>query len=179
LAVSVRRLIPLLTVAVLIGLASCGNDDDHKGPVDLSGVLPSDPTVAALEGDWAGELKQSGVAPFEVAVRFTPGATTRVAYTGIECGGTWSATGTLDSLPPFYLFDERIDQGEGGECKGTGNVSLHPRERCTKPEGERCGSYQHLDYEFRGGGVVSKGVLTRVSETDLERVFDEAGVDTP
>jgi hypothetical protein len=178
LAVSGRRLILILCL-LAVPVAGCGDDDPDKPPVDVSGLLRSDPIVAELEGDWAGELKQAGVPPFEVAVSFTPGAPTRVAYTGIECGGTWTATGTLDSLPPYYLFDERIDQGEGGECKGTGQVSLNPQEPCRKPQGESCAVYQHLDYEFRGGGVVSKGTLTRASETELERIFDEAGVTPP
>jgi hypothetical protein len=178
--VSVRWLSTVLVaLGLVLSLGGC-NDDDRNGPrVDLSDLVRGDPIVAALEGDWAGELEQAGVAPFEVAVRFTPSATTQVAYTGIDCGGTWTATGTLDSLPPFYLFDERIDQGEGGECKGTGNVSLHPQEPCRKPEGERCSVYQHLEYEFRGGGVVSKGVVTRASDGEVERIFDEAGVTPP
>jgi hypothetical protein len=175
----VGRWMILLLCLLAVLLAGCGDGDPDKPLVNLDRVIPSDPTIAALQGDWKGELKQSGVPPFEVAVSFTPGAPTRVAYTGIECGGTWTVTGTLDSLPPYYLFDERIDQGEGDECKGTGSVSLNPEEPCRKPEGEACAVYQHLHYEFRGGGVVSKGVLTRVSETELETVFDEAGIASP
>jgi hypothetical protein len=181
--VFVRRLIPLLTVVALVGITSCGDDDEGgRPPKSLGDFLTgnaNDFVGSQLRGNWGGRLTQKGLPPFEMAMNFEVGSDPLVAYTGIECGGTWTATGTLDSLPPVYLFDERIDQGKGGECKGTGNVSLHPQEPCRKPEGEPCSVYQHLEYEFRGGGVVSKGVLTRVSDSELERIFDEAGVTPP
>jgi hypothetical protein len=69
-----------------------------------------------------------------------------VHYTGIECSGHWTllGQGVRD-----YRFREVIDRGQGGSCKGVGTVRVIP-------DGE------YLDYEFRGGGVESHGVLSRV-----------------
>jgi hypothetical protein len=69
-----------------------------------------------------------------------------VSYTGIDCGGRWTYLGASNGE---YRFREVIDRGEGGDCKGVGKVTLEPR-----PDGR-------LDYEFRGGGVESSGVLAR------------------
>jgi hypothetical protein len=69
-----------------------------------------------------------------------------VTYTGIDCSGTWKF---LDRAGDAYRFREVIDRGAGGSCKGVGTVTLTPT-----PEGQ-------LDYEFRGGGVTSHGVLIR------------------
>ena len=48
-----------------------------------------------------------------------------------------------------YRFREVIDRGRGGTCKGVGVVRL-------TPDGD------FLEYRFRGGGVESHGVLSRV-----------------
>ena len=74
-----------------------------------------------------------------------PGRNT-VAYTGIDCRGGWTYLGESGGE---YRFREVIDRGRGGKCKGEGEVSLRRR-----PDGR-------LDYEFRGGGVESSGVLSR------------------
>jgi hypothetical protein len=57
-----------------------------------------------------------------------------------------------------------------------GSVEIHPLEACADPGSDQCG-YTHLRYEFRGGGVTSKGVLTMISGDKLDRVFEQAGVD--
>ena len=48
-------------------------------------------------------------------------------------------------------FREVIDRGQGGKCKGKGTVAVEPTQS------------GRLTYEFRGGGVVSRGTLTRRS----------------
>jgi hypothetical protein len=43
-----------------------------------------------------------------------------------------------------------IDRGAGGNCKGVGTVTLTPTPA------------DRLDYAFTGGGVESRGVLSRL-----------------
>jgi hypothetical protein len=162
------RLIPLLAILALttMGLASCGEEDE---PDEDSAGAPRE-----LTGDWTGQLTQEGLPPFAIAVRIEPhdsSSPTRVAYTGIDCGGTWRSSGTLESNPPQHLFTEEIDQGAGGNCKGSGGVKLIPRPG--KNQSTR------LQYEFDGGGITSRGVLSRTNEAGLRTVFEEAGVPPP
>jgi hypothetical protein len=69
-----------------------------------------------------------------------------VSYTGIDCRGHWHF---LSRNTRAFTFREIIASGEGRACKGRGTVRLTPT-----PDGS-------LDYEFHGGGVSSRGVLTR------------------
>jgi hypothetical protein len=167
-AVVVRWLMLALAVCVAL-VAGCGGGDDDAGPAQKSD----------LEGNWGGRLNQNGLPSFEIAVRFHAGSDTRVAYAGIECGGTWTGEGELLSNPPIYLFNEEIDSGAGGECKGSGHVSLDPDKPCRGSKAEDCRYYTNLEYRFDGGGVTSKGILTRIPEERLNAVFDEAGVTPP
>ncbi len=121
-----------------------------------------------IAGDWTGTLTQKGLAPFRIAVRISPGGAGRVAYTGIECGGTWTLKRILTSLPPAgYEFTETITQGAGDECKGEGGVAIDPE----PPRAPKA-----LGYGFFGGGVRSSGQLHRTDASGLKPVFDEAGV---
>jgi hypothetical protein len=155
-----------LTVALLaLGafVAGCGEKEEDLGTA--TGTIATEPT-SEIAGDWAGQLTQKGLAPFQVAVRIDPSGTGRVAYTGINCGGSWTSKGTLESQPPQYLFEERIGKGAGGTCKGIGEVKIAPR-------GETLG------YVFSGGGVTSRGLLSRTDAAGLRPVFKQAGVASP
>ena len=69
-----------------------------------------------------------------------------VHYTGIDCSGHWTY---LTRKGRSYEFREVITSGRGGKCKGAGRVTL------TQVSANRA------NYVFRGGGVVSRGVLRR------------------
>src|SRR4051794_2682314 len=129
-------------------------------------------------GGWTGTLKQKGLQPFQVAARIDLAGSGRVAYTGIDCGGTWTGLRFLASDPPHITVRERINQGAGGECKGSGLVGLHPVRRCEGPEHGQC-EIRSIEYSFTGGGVTSDGLLHRTDATGLKSVFDEAGVTPP
>ena len=151
----------MLALGVCVALlAGCGGGDS-SGTEDAA--LP-------IAGDWTGTLEQKGLAPFRIAVQIEASGTGRVAYTGIECGGVWDIHDILSSLPPQYEITERINQGAGGECKGSGAVSLQP---------ESSSHDSRLRYEFTGGGVTSRGLLHRTDSAGLKPVFDEAGVTPP
>jgi hypothetical protein len=77
----------------------------------------------------------------------TLGAALTVHYTDIDCGGNWTYLGRDGSA---YRFREVIDRGAGGECKGAGVVTLTPV------------ADDRLAYVFRGGGIESRGPLSRV-----------------
>jgi hypothetical protein len=155
LAVLARRLIaPLPVLAAL--LASCGGSGSS-----------GDDAAKAIAGDWTGTLTQEGLKPFRIAVRIETSGDGQVAYTGIDCGGKWDLRSVESGT---YTFTEKIDEGAGGECKGSGEVSV-------KLDSKASGS--RLDYEFTGGGVTSRGVLDRTDAAGLEPIFDEAGVDPP
>ena len=156
-----RSLIPVIALLALL-LASCGGGGEDSG--DGNAAQP-------IAGDWIGTLKQKGLAPFRVAVQIEPSGSGRVAYTGIECGGTWTMQPEiLGSDPPRYGFDEQIDEGAGGNCKGSGDVSIQP---------DAVAPQEVLDYTFTGGGVTSRGFLHRTDTAGLKPVFDEAGVSQP
>ena len=169
-----RRLLLAIVAVTVAGspLAGCGDEDGGDGT--LNGA-PKE-----LAGDWSGRLTQKGLPSFRVAARFDQGGLDGsppvVAYTGIDCGGTWTWEGTDESNPPIYMFEEEIDQGSGGECKGSGRVAIRPAEPCQRVAANGC-DYRHLRYRFSGGGVTSTGVLTPASDDEVTRIFEEAGVE--
>jgi hypothetical protein len=114
----------------------------------LVGCGGSSGAARFVVGRWHGELHQRAVAPFRITVTVGSLSTTaanRVRYTGINCGGHWTYLGTSGVT---VRFREVIDSGRGGKCKGVGEVTL-------SREGPR------LRYRFSGGGVVSRGLLSR------------------
>jgi hypothetical protein len=126
------RIAALAAVMAIGALAACGGDD------------------VVLTGKWRGQLTQKGLPPFTVAASIRDledAAANTVHYSGIDCGGNWTYLGRDDGA---YRFREVIDRGAGGACKGVGVVTLTPA------AGGRLG------YEFRGGGVESTGLLSRV-----------------
>ncbi|MGI8460092.1 MAG: hypothetical protein ACR2OC_00440 [Solirubrobacterales bacterium] len=146
----IRTAIAILTTGLsLAGLSACGEKSEPEPALPT----PSPQTTEFdLAGTWEGELRQKGLKPFEVrAVIRSPkdSRPTTVYYTGIECSGKWTV---IDDVGQSVEFLETIDRGQGGECEGTGRVVV------TLEAGD-----DRLDYVFRGGGVVSRGVLDRVS----------------
>jgi hypothetical protein len=152
------RPVALLALGLIAALlAGCGEDSDDGGIVTSRG------SDFEILGSWEGELRQKQLAPFRVTATIgdldDPAANT-VHYTGIDCGGNWTflggGTGAADAGEASgdrgdYSFREVIDRGAGGKCKGVGRVTLTP----TGPDS--------VSYVFRGGGVVSRGTLTRQS----------------
>jgi hypothetical protein len=126
---------------------ACGEKDEPE-------PAPAQPATQDGEGfeilgRWEGELRQKGLKPFRVTARIASlddPKQNRVSYSGIDCAGNWTYLGDGES----FRFREVIDRGEGGQCKGTGTVTVTPT-----PGGR-------LIYRFRGGGIESRGVLTRV-----------------
>jgi hypothetical protein len=143
-----RLAIPfVISIATLMIAAGCG-EKAEPDPSTL-GPAPQDATGFEIEGTWQGRLRQKGIKPFRVTAMIGSLDEARdnsVTYTGIDCSGTWKF---LDRPGDAYRFREVIDRGAGGSCKGVGTVTLTPT-----PEGQ-------LDYEFRGGGVTSHGVLIK------------------
>ena len=139
------RLLAALTVlAACLVLAACGERDE-----------PQISTTTAEEefqitGGWRGELRQSGMKPFTVQARIASLERFKqntVHYTGLDCSGTWEYLGASETA---YRFHEVIDRGRSAKCKGAGTVTLTP----LTPDS--------VAYEFRGGGIVSRGELQRV-----------------
>jgi hypothetical protein len=130
--------------AVTVALATgCGESGDGDGSTTSSPTSP-------VAGGWTGRLHQRGLPAFTVTARIvspTGSAGNEVHYTGIDCSGQWTY---LDSDGATFRFREVIDRGRGGKCKGVGVVALSPEQ-----------SGKRLEYEFRGGGVVSRGTLHR------------------
>ena len=140
----VRALIAAVA-AFLLALGGCG-----YGGGSTSSSTTTTVAQGILAGMWTGRLHQQGLAPFTVmAMIESPAGSSgnTVHYTGINCSGRWSY---LDSSGSDYRFREVIDRGKGGKCKGVGVVTLTTGS-----------SADHLGYEFRGGGVVSRGTLRR------------------
>jgi len=151
-----RLRLALLAIGLTLALlAGCGDDSDDDGTATSGGA------DFELLGTWKGELSQKGLDPFRVTATIRdlddPAANT-VHYTGIDCGGNWTflseaeggvQTGDVTRVTPVYRFRELIDRGAGGSCKGEGIVTL-------TPQGD-----DRLGYRFRGGGIVSRGVLSR------------------
>jgi hypothetical protein len=130
--ISVLKRSPVVILAA-IAAAGCGGGG-HEG-FDIA-------------GSWQGELQQKGMRPFVVTATIhapRSRAHNTVHYTGIDCGGRWTYLGREDAA---YRFREVITRGKSATCKGVGTVTLTPAE-------------DRLRYEFRGGGIVSRGVLSR------------------
>jgi hypothetical protein len=139
--------------AACVGLVGCGGAGSGSSTAGTSpGEPPGTPLLPPLArfvvGSWHGELHQRAVASFQIVVTIgslSSSAANRVRYTGINCGGHWTYLGTSGVT---VRFREVIDSGRGGKCKGVGEVTL-------SREGPR------LRYRFSGGGVVSRGLLSR------------------
>jgi len=168
--VSARRLGCLFAIGALL-VTGCGEDGAGEGTT----LENAEGITRQIAGGWTATLHQQGLAPFKAAVDISASGTGRVAYTGIECGGEWSLHGVDQSMPPRYLFTEEIKEGAGGNCKGTGTVSLSPIQRHSPNEP----AYTRLNYSFTGGGVTSRGLLRRVHPADLLAIFRQAGVSRP
>lgn len=142
-----RRVLRISLVMALgaVLLAGCGDDDDDGGSGGEAG-LEADYDIT---GTWSGKLSQEGVPDFRVTATISSlddGSQNTVHYSGIDCRGNWTFQKREDAA---FLFREVIDRGEGGECKGVGEVRLVPF------------AADGVDYTFRGGGVESAGVLRR------------------
>lgn len=153
----------LLSIALLLATGGCGEKfepdiDQVKSDVESLTLGPaldrlrrsgsSRPTP--IEGTWRGTLKQAGSADFQIRAdiaSLTDPARNIVRYGApIDCAGTWRYTGAQGDAA---TFEETIDSGAGGKCKGTGTVRLELL------------SADRLSYAFSGGGVQSRGVLSR------------------
>jgi hypothetical protein len=158
----------LAIAALLIG--GCGNDGDSS---DVTAPGPG--ITRQIAGRWTGELRQEGLKPFEVAVDIGSDGNGEVAYTGIECGGEWTLDEVQALMPPRYRFIEKIREGAGGNCMGTGTVSLLP----IQGHSPNRPAYNRLNYRFTGGGITSSGLLHRTDPAHLAPVFEQAGVTPP
>jgi hypothetical protein len=141
----VRALIAAIAAAALLAMAGCGGSGTEGTSTSASGA-------GVLPGQWKGRLHQQGLEPFTVTATIaspTGSAGNEVHYTGIDCSGRWSFLGSRGSE---HRFREVIDRGRGGKCKGVGTVTL-----TTTAAADRLG------YEFRGGGVTSRGTLRRTA----------------
>jgi hypothetical protein len=156
----------LAVLAVVILLAACGEKEENL-TTSAETTTAGEPT-AEIAGDWIGQLRQRGLPAFQVAVRIEPSGSAQVAYTGINCGGAWSASAApVASTGATFTFEEAIDEGAGGTCKGTGMVVVTHETNDT------------LNHRFTGGGVISRGVLRRTDAEGLRPIFKEAGVTPP
>jgi len=154
----------LAALALAAGLTACGEKEETISTSTGSGT-----DGFAIAGEWTGELTQEGLPPFLVAVRIADPAAegdSQVAYTGINCGGTWTFDGRGTSEPAVYTFTEQITQGAGGNCKGNGTVTLTAN----------ADAPQKLAYAFSGGGVQSSGTLQKTDAAGIAPVFAQAGV---
>ena len=70
-AVTGRRFLPALVVAVALALPACGGDEPQRS---------TGPARLGIEGDWRGTLRQSGL-------RFTPSMSTWSAQAELLAGG--------------------------------------------------------------------------------------------
>jgi hypothetical protein len=103
----------------------------------------------SILGRWTGTLRQRGLKPFTVSATvrgFDALSLNTVHYSRIDCSGHWTY---LTRSGFSYQFREVITSGKGGKCKGVGRVTL------TRVD------TNHVRYAFRGGGVVSRGMLRR------------------
>jgi hypothetical protein len=142
-----RLATPLALAIAALALPACGEKDEPEvtGPDPVA----QQPTGFDIVGTWEGRLRQKGLKPFRVTATIRSLENERrnsVHYTGIDCGGTWTFEGLEAET---YRFREVIDRGAGGTCKGVGTVSLTPTPT------------ERLAYRFAGGGVESRGVLSR------------------
>ena len=149
----VRWLLVPLSMIVLL-TAGCGTSGNEE-QATMTGA-----STQPVSGYWTGDLHQAGLQPFKIAVSINADGGGAVAYTGIECAGTWAETGS--NPPDSYEFREEIKFGSGGNCKGSGTVNLR-----------RAGA--QLDYAFEGGGVTSEGILSRATSQEMTRIFRQVG----
>ena len=144
-----RRLTILLAAAAIAATAVGCGEKEEPSAAELASTSADQQTEDQfpIAGDWRGELTQKGLKPFVVTATIAgPDGPNTVHYTGIDCSGKWTYEGNFDDE---YSFNERIDSGNGGECRGAGTVTL------TFESDDRLG------YEFRGGGIESRGTLKR------------------
>ena len=160
----------LLSVIGALLIGGCGSD---AGSSDVT--APGEGTTRQISGRWTGTLHQEGLKPFEVAADIGTDGSGEIAYTGIECGGDWTLDEVRPSIPPGYVFTEEIREGAGGNCKGTGRVSLSP----IQGNSPNRPAYNRMNYQFTGGGVTSRGLLHRTDTAHLAPVFKQAGVTPP
>jgi hypothetical protein len=116
----------------------------------LAGAALAGSASFTILGHWKGRLHQKGLAPFTVTATvrgLSPTSRNTVHYTGINCSGRWTYLGRKGTA---YRFREKITSGKGGSCKGVGTVTLTPA------------GANRVHYVFRGGGVVSRGLLVRL-----------------
>ena len=149
-----RRLLACAVFAGMVGTSGCGSGEREE---TAERTAAAEAAKAALQrfpaGRWQGRLAQRGLLPFGVSVTIRPpgaGGPSRVRYNGIDCSGRWTFLGRGGRQ---YRFRELIDRGAGGDCKGTGIVTL------------RYISRDRLRYEFRGGSVASSGFIRRRGST--------------
>jgi hypothetical protein len=115
----------------------------------LAATLAAVASTGGVVGTWHGTLHQKGMAPFTVTATIRglgSSAHNTVRYSGLDCRGRWRYLGRSGRA---YRFRETITAGRSKACKGVGRVTLTPR------------SDGKLGYVFRGGGVVSRGTLSR------------------
>jgi hypothetical protein len=156
-----QRYFAAVLLLLAVALAACGEkpepDPDGPGggsPIELGAQLEQLSSAGEnrpdpIAGVWEGELRQQGQPVFPVRVRLVSltGPRNRVSYGGrIDCTGHWTF---LRGQGPVAEFEEVINEGAGDNCKGRGIVRLE------------LGARGNLDYEFRGGGIESRGVLRR------------------
>jgi hypothetical protein len=139
----IRIRLAATVAAVAVGgvlLTACGEKEENLGAGATTTTTATSQATVEIAGDWTGQLTQKGLAPFHVAARIEPSGSAEVAYTGIDCGGTWSASAApVASTGPTFTFEETIDEGAGGTCKGTGTVVVTHQANDT------------LNYRFTGG----------------------------
>ena len=139
-----RAIALIAALLAALTMAACGEREEPE-------ISSTTQEQFDITGTWRGELTQQGVKPFPVQAtiasleRFKDNT---VHYGGIDCSGTWEYLGASTSA---YRFHEVIASGRSAKCKGQGTVSLSPL------------TQDSVAYEFRGGGVVSKGDLQRIS----------------
>lgn len=143
----------LLVLLFALVAAGCGGSGDSStssaASSTASSAAPRAGSDAYVLGHWHGELHQKGMPAFVVSAdvrSLTDPKRNTVAYSVLRCGGNWTYRGFAQGA---YRFLEVIDRGVGGTCKGAGQVTLVPEGR------------DAARYEFRGGGVISRGTLRR------------------
>jgi hypothetical protein len=166
-----RRFAPaLLATLALLVLGAAASGCGEKSEPDLGELASTEElplgdqlrqlgdqditTAGPIQGRWRGTLTQKGVKPFPIDVRIDSLADPKrnpVTYGGqIGCSGTWRYIGGEGAV---VRFQETIDSGRGGDCKGEGTVTLRYASSSTDA----------LLYEFRApGGVESKGTIRLV-----------------
>jgi len=163
-------LLALGATLLLLALAGVAGGCGEKSEPDLNDVTSTEElplgdqlrqlgdqditTAGPIQGRWRGTLQQKGIKPFPIDVRINSLADAKrnpVTYGGqIGCSGTWRYIG---GDGPVVRFQEVIDSGRGGNCKGEGTVTLrYPAD----------GATDQLLYRFAGGGVSSSGKISLV-----------------